>query len=347
MDKLVITRPDDWHLHLRDGAMMASVLPYTCERFARAIVMPNLRSPVTTVAQAAEYRQRILSALPDNSNFTPLMTLYLTDNTSEQEIKAAGDAEIVVAIKYYPSGSTTHSDAGVTAIENVFPALESMEKYGLPLLLHGESTDPSVDVFDREKVFIDQTLEPLANRFSELKIVFEHISTADAVEFILQARHGVGATITPQHMLLNRNALFDQGLRPHNYCLPVLKREQHRQRILEAATGGSKRFFLGTDSAPHAVADKQSACGCAGIFSAHAGIELYAEAFDQAGQLDRLEAFASYHGADFYGLQRNTDTITLHREPRRIDERLTFGEQSLTPFRAGTDLAWSLESRDD
>ncbi|MCZ6912668.1 MAG: dihydroorotase [Proteobacteria bacterium] len=347
MDKLVITRPDDWHLHLRDDAMLASVLPYTCERFSRAVVMPNLSPPITTVAQAAEYRQRILQARPADSSFSPLMTLYLTDNTTDEEIRKVAAAEFVVAVKYYPAGATTLSDAGVTAIEKVYRTLDCMQANDVPLLVHGEATDLSVDVFDREKAFIDQTLAPLAGRYPQLRMVFEHISTTDAVDFVLAARQGIAATITPQHLLLNRNALFAKGLQPHHYCLPVLKSERHRLRVLEAATSGSERFFLGTDSAPHATEDKQSACGCAGIFSAHAAIELYAEAFDQAGRLDRLEAFASHYGADFYQLPRNEETVTLTKSSWTVSRTLEFGKQDLTPLRAGSEVAWRLEHNND
>ena len=347
MDKLVITRPDDWHLHLRDDAMLASVLPFTCERFARAVVMPNLDPPITTVEMAADYRQRILQARPADSSFSPLMTLYLTDNTTDKEIEKAAATEFVVAVKYYPAGATTLSEAGVTAIEKVYTALDCMQASDVPLLVHGEATDLSVDVFDREKAFIDQTLAPLAEKFPQLRIVFEHISTADAVEFVLGSRQGIAATITPQHLLLNRNALFADGLQPHHYCLPVLKGERHRLRVLEAATCGSERFFLGTDSAPHATVDKQSSCGCAGIFSAHAAIELYAEAFAQVGRLDRLEAFASHHGADFYRLPRNQETITLAKIPWTVSRTIDFGQQDLTPLRAGGEVAWRLERNDD
>ena len=347
MDKLVITRPDDWHLHLRDDALLASVLPYTCARFTRAVVMPNLDPPITTVAQATEYRQRILAARPAGSNFSPLMTLYLTDDTTAGEIRKAAAAEFVVAVKYYPAGATTLSDAGVTAIEKVYAAIDAMQAGDVPLLVHGEATDPTVDVFDREKAFIDQTLAPLADKFPRLRIVFEHITTADAVDFVLASRQGIAATITAHHILLNRNALFGQGLQTHHYCLPVLKRERHRQCVLEAATSGTERFFLGTDSAPHATADKQSACGCAGIFSAHAAIELYAEAFAQAGRLDRLEAFASHHGPDFYRLPRNQETITLTKNPWTVSRTLEFGQHDLTPFRAGEEVAWRLGPDDD
>ena len=305
--------------------------------------MPNLQPPITTVDQAMEYRQRILEARPAHSDFSPLMTLYLTDDTSAEEIKKASASESVIAIKYYPAGATTNSAAGVTAIEKIYPTLECMQDCDLPLLVHGEATDPSIDVFDREQAFIDQTLAPLAEKFPGLRIVFEHISTSDAVDFVLTARSGIAATITPQHILLNRNALFAPWLQPHHYCLPVLKREQHRQRVLAAATSGSERFFLGTDSAPHSTADKQSTCGCAGIFSAHAAIELYAEAFDQAGQLDRLEGFASHFGADFYRLPRNPETITLSKNSWRVGETLEFGLQDLTPFRAGLEVAWRME----
>ncbi len=347
MDKLVITRPDDWHLHLRDDAMLASVLPFTCERFARAVVMPNLDPPITTVEMAAGYRQRILQARPADSSFSPLMTLFLTDNTTDKEIQKTAATDFVVGVKYYPAGATTQSEAGVTAIEKVYAALDCMQASDVPLLVHGEATDLTVDVFDREKAFIDQTLAPLAEKFPHLRIVFEHISTADAVEFVLGSREGIAATITPQHLLLNRNALFADGLQPHHYCLPVLKGERHRLRVLEAATCGSERFFLGTDSAPHATVDKQSSCGCAGIFSAHAAIELYAEAFTQVGRLDRLEAFASHHGADFYRLPRNQETITLAKIPWTVSRTIDFGQQDLTPLRAGSEVAWRLERNDD
>ena len=342
MTTLVITRPDDWHLHLRDDQMLRSVLRHTAIRFARAIVMPNLAPPITKVDAAAAYRQRILSALPQGADFTPLMTLYLTDGTRKKDVREAKASGLVFGVKLYPAGATTHSDAGVTRIEHTFEVLECMAEIGLPLLVHGESTDPTVDVFDREKRFIDDTLVPLVERFPSLNIVFEHVTTRDAVQFVESARTGVAATITPQHILCNRNAMFQGGLRPHNYCLPVLKAEKHRTAVLEAATGGNPRFFLGTDSAPHLQGSKESGCGCAGIYSAHAGIELYAEAFAQAERLDRLEAFASHHGADFYGLPRNENTITLIDEPWTVPDAYAVGDDRLVPFRAGQTVGWSL-----
>lgn len=344
MTSLVITRPDDWHLHLRDDQILRSVLPHTAARFARAIVMPNLAPPITTANAAAAYRQRILAALPEGADFTPLMTLYLTDGTRPEDVREAKASHLVFGVKLYPAGATTHSDAGVTRIEHCFEVLECMADVGLPLLVHGESTDPAVDVFDREKRFIDTTLGLLVERFPSLKIVFEHVTTQDAVQFVQSARIGVGATITPQHILCNRNALFEGGLRPHHYCLPVLKAERHRLAVLEAATGGNPRFFLGTDSAPHLQGNKESDCGCAGIYSAHAGIELYAEAFAQAGRLDRLEGFASHHGADFYGLHRNENTITLIDEPWKVPDSYPVGDTRLVPFRAGQTIGWSLAS---
>jgi len=340
---ITLTRPDDWHLHLRDGAALAAVLPHSARQFARAIVMPNLRPPVTTVALARAYRERILAALPPNARFAPLMTLYLTDNTAPQEIALARASGVVHAVKYYPAGATTNSDSGVTSLERCFPALEAMEKADLPLLLHGEVTDPEVDVFDRERAFIDSVLPQITRRFAGLRLVLEHATTREAVQYVSAAPAGVAATITAHHLLLNRNALFAGGIRPHHYCLPLLKREAHRQALLQAATGGSPRFFLGTDSAPHARRGKESACGHAGIYSAHAAIELYAEAFDAAGALDRLEAFASFHGADFYRLPRNTERITLRRERWQVQSVLALGEDELVPLRAGEPLAWRLQ----
>lgn len=343
-DKLMLTRPDDWHLHLRDGNAMRSVLPDTARRFARAIVMPNLKPPVVTTAQAADYRARILSALPQElaGQFEPLMTLYLTDATAPDEITRAKESGIVQGIKLYPAGATTHSDDGVTDIARCGAALAQMEKLDMPLLVHGEVTDPAVDIFDREKIFIDRMLIPLQQRFPGLRIVFEHITTREAVEFVQSASGRIAATITPHHLMLNRNALFTGGLRPHHYCLPVLKREIHRQALVAAATGGHARFFLGTDSAPHPVSGKESACGCAGIYSAHAAIEFYAEVFEQAGRLSRLEAFASFHGPDFYGLPRNTGQISLIKQSWQIPEQVAFGEQTLIPLRAGEQARWKL-----
>jgi dihydroorotase len=340
---LTITRPDDWHLHLRDGEAMRSVVGATARVFGRAIVMPNLEPPVTTVAQAAAYRERIAAALPSGSHFAPLLTLYLTDNTPVAQIAEARRSGFVVGVKYYPAGATTNSDAGVTAIERVYSVLEAMQKHALPLLVHGEVTASEVDVFDRERVFIDQVLARIIHDFPELKVVLEHITTREAADFIAAAPAHVGATITPQHLLHSRNALFAAGfLRPHWYCRPILKREGHRQALLEAATGGNAKFFLGTDSAPHARDTKESASGCAGCYTAHAALELYAEAFDAAGALDRLEGFASFHGADFYGLPRNRDVVTLSREAWVVPAEYAFGAQTVVPLNAGATMAWRI-----
>ena len=338
---LTLTRPDDWHLHLRDGAAMAAVLPHTAAQFARALVMPNLRPPVTTAAAAADYRERILAARPAGCDFQPLMSLYLTDNTSPDEVRRARDAG-VVAFKLYPAGATTNSDAGVTDLGKTRATLEAMQREGLLLLVHGEVTDPEVDLFDREAVFIERVMQPLRRDFPALKVVFEHITTLEAAQYVAEADAHTAATITAHHLLYNRNALFMGGLRPHYYCLPVLKRERHRQALVAAATGGSPKFFIGTDSAPHAAALKeQSVCG-AGCFTAPAALELYAEAFEAAGALHRLEAFASFHGPDFYGLPRNTGTVTLRREPRTLPETLPFGDAVIKPLRAGETLTWTL-----
>jgi dihydroorotase len=342
MDRLTIGRPDDWHLHLRDGPAMASVLADSARRFARAVVMPNLKPPVRTTQQALHYRDRILGALPEGSDFEPLMTLYLTDDTPAEEIVRAKLSGRVLGVKLYPAGATTHSDAGVTRISRCFAALEKMERLGLPLLIHGESTDPAVDVFDREKAFIEEILGPTVERFSGLKIVLEHITTRDAVHYVEVTGANIAATITAHHLLLNRNALFLGGIRPHHYCLPVLKREEHREALVAAATSGNPKFFLGTDSAPHARATKEAACGCAGIYTAHAAIELYATAFEEAGALDRLDAFASQHGADFYGLPRNKGSVTLVREEWTVPGTLRFGGEELVPMRAGETIPWKL-----
>ena len=340
---LTITRPDDWHLHLRDGAALAAVLPFTAQQFARAIVMPNLRPPVTTTAQAQAYRERIVAALPAGAAFEPLMTLYLTDNTPPDEIRRAKAAGIV-AVKLYPAGATTNSDAGVTDLSRCRTTLEAMQREGLLLLVHGEVTDPEVDVFDREAVFIERVMQPLRRDFPELKVVFEHITTQDAADYVAGSDAHTAATITAHHLLYSRNALFAGGLRPHYYCLPVLKRERHRRALVAAATSGSNRFFLGTDSAPHAAAMKeQSVCG-AGCFTAPAALELYAEAFEAAGALDRLEGFASFHGPDFYGLARNRGSVTLRREPWVLPEALPFGDALIKPLRAGETLNWKLPS---
>ncbi|NOQ90859.1 MAG: dihydroorotase [Gammaproteobacteria bacterium] len=339
--QLTITQPDDWHLHLRDGDFLNSVAPFTARQFARAIVMPNLNPPVTTVIQAVEYLDRILAAV-GGTDFEPLMTLYLTDNTPAEEIIAARKSCFIKGLKLYPAGATTNSDAGVTDIRHCDAALEEMQKSGLPLLVHGEVTDPQIDVFDREKVFIDKTLQPLTQRFPELKIVFEHITTKEAADFVMQSADNVAATITPQHLLLNRNALFQGGLQPHIYCLPVLKRDTHQQALLEIIRSGHKQFFLGTDSAPHSKLKKESACGCAGIFSAHAAIEIYATIFEQQGALDKLEAFASFNGPDFYGLPRNSKTITLKKEDWLVPDEYSLGDDTLVPFLAGQTISWKL-----
>ncbi|MGH8751676.1 MAG: dihydroorotase [Burkholderiales bacterium] len=340
--KIILTRPDDWHVHLRDGVHLRAVVADTARRFARAIVMPNLRLPVTTTQAALAYRKRILAALPKKIKFEPLMTLYLTDKTSPREIIKARQSGVIHGVKYYPAGATTHSDAGVTEIEKCRAALEQMQKQDLPLLVHGEVSDPQVDMFDREKIFIERVLAPLMQRFPRLRIVFEHITTREAVEFVNSAPPNIGATITAHHLLLNRGALFAGGLRPHHYCLPVLKHETHRRALIEAAAGGDPKFFLGTDSAPHAQSAKESACGCAGIYTAHAAIELYAEAFESVNALDKLEAFASFHGADFYRLPRNTETITLVKQSKRVPKSMKFGKENLIPLRAGEHLSWRI-----
>ena len=342
MRSITITRPDDWHLHLRDGDHLRAVLPDTARRFARAIVMPNLRPPVTTTEAALRYRERVLAALPHGSAFEPLMTLYLTDNTAPGEIVAARASAVVHAVKYYPAGATTNSESGVTDLAKCAPVFEAMEKHGMPLLVHGEVTDPHVDVFDRERVFLERVLEPLVERHAGLRVVMEHITTKQAAEYIAQAPTRVAATVTAHHLLINRNALFEGGIRPHHYCLPVAKREEHRQALVAAATSGNARFFLGTDSAPHARHTKEHACGCAGIYTAHGGIELYAEAFAVAGALDRLEGFASRYGAEFYGLPANRDTITLVEEASPVPQEIAFGADALVPFRAGAKLAWRM-----
>ena len=343
MQTLTITRPDDFHLHVRDNTMMQSVVNYTAARFARAIIMPNLLPPVVTTKMASAYRDRILAAVDRQYNFEPLMTLYLTDNTSAGEIRAASQSGFVHAVKYYPAGATTHSDQGITAIEKTYPALEALSECGLPLLVHGEINDNDTDIFDRETRFIDKILVPLTADFPDLKIVLEHITTAAAVDFIVQTPGPVAATITPQHLLLNRNALFNGGLRPHHYCLPILKREADRKAILTAATSGNPKFFLGTDSAPHARGAKESHCGCAGVFSAPVALELYTEAFDKAGTLDRLEAFSAHYGADFYELPRNKDRITLIRREHTIPTTLPFETEELVPFRAGDTCTWQIK----
>ncbi len=339
---LTLRRPDDWHVHLRDGAALAAVVGFTARRFGRAIVMPNLANPVTTVQAAREYRQRILDVLPAASRFEPLMTLYLHDAMSPAEIDAARTSGFIHGVKLYPAGATTHSSAGVRNLSGLSGVIDRMQETGLPLLVHGEVTDPAVDIFDREARFIDTVLAPLLQKFQGLKVVFEHITTGHAAQFVRDARAGVAATITPQHLLLNRNALFQGGIRPHHYCLPILKRESDRVALLEAATSGNPKFFLGTDSAPHERATKETACGCAGIFTAHAAIELYAEAFDSNKKLDELEQFASINGSNFYGVPVHTETITLERCEWQVPASYAFAEGELIPYRAGTSVGWKL-----
>ena len=340
--QLEITRPDDWHLHLRDGKAMAHVASATAVVFGRAVVMPNLKPPVTTVDGALAYRDRILAALPGGTPFEPLLTLYLTDTTPVDEVRRARD-EGFVGFKLYPAGATTNSDDGVTDMDRVAPVIEAMEREGMVLLVHGEVTDPAVDIFDREKVFIDRVLEPLLRRHEGIRVVFEHVTTAEAVDFVRSSPPRIGATITPQHLLLNRNAILVGGVRPHHYCLPVLKREIHRQALVEAATGGDRRFFLGTDSAPHARSTKETGCGCAGCYSAHVALPLYAEVFDEAGALDRLAAFASFHGADFYGRPRNPGRVRLVKESWTVPPSYRFGEEVVVPLRAGEEIKWRVE----
>jgi dihydroorotase len=342
MQRLTITKPDDWHLHLRDGEPLRAVVSDSATRFARAIIMPNLKPPVVDTRMALAYRERILAALPRDVGFEPLMSLYLTDKTSPLEIRRAGGSGAVFAVKYYPAGVTTNSEFGVTDVRNCLATLEVMSEIGMPLLVHGEVAEPDVDVFDREKIFIERTLVPLLGRVPRLKVVMEHITTVDAVKFVLAAPGNIGATITAHHLLLNRNALFDGGIRPHHYCLPVLKREEHRLALISAVASGNPKFFLGTDSAPHARQAKETSCGCAGIYTAHAGIELYAEAFDAASALDKLEAFASFHGADFYGLPRNREQIALAQREWSVPDEVPFGQSTLVPFRAGGVVRWSL-----
>ena len=341
---LTLTQPDDWHVHLRDGPALAAVVGATARQFRRAIVMPNLKPPIATVAAASAYRQRILDALPAHSAFEPLMTLYLTDRTTPDEIRAARASGIVHAVKYYPAGATTNSDSGVTAIKNTYDALAAMQETKLPLLVHGEVTDAAVDIFDRERVFVETILPRIVRDFPGLKIVLEHITTREAADFVLAAPAGVGATLTPQHLLYNRNAMLAGGIRPHHYCLPILKRESHREALIAAATSGNPKFFLGTDSAPHAAHTKEHSCGCAGCYSAPVALELYAQAFESAGALDRLEAFASFFGPDFYGLPRNTQSVMLRREEWTVPAELAFGDDRIVPLRAGETLRWKLDA---
>lgn len=341
--ELTISQPDDWHLHLRDETALIRTVPDTARYFGRAIIMPNLRPPVTDTKLAIAYRDRILQARPKGNSFEPLMTLYLTDNTSAEEIQRAFKSKVVHAVKLYPAGATTNSDAGVTDLKHCSAALEKMQDLGMPLLVHGEVTSPDIDVFDREKAFIDLILTPLLKDFPDLKVIFEHITTADAVDFVSSADSRIAATITPHHLLLNRNDLLVGGVHPHNYCLPVLKRNTHQQALIKAATSGSPKFFLGTDSAPHVQGAKETACGCAGIYSAHAAIELYAEAFEAAGALDKLEGFSSHYGADFYQMPRNNTTITLIKQAWDVPESYAFAEQALIPMRAGESISWQVK----
>jgi len=338
---LSITQPDDWHLHLRDGEALKTTVAHSARVFARAIVMPNLKPPVTTVAQALSYRQRIASYIPEGSTFEPLMTLYLTEQLDSQEVLRAHEEDCVQAIKFYPAGATTNSESGVAELECVYPALEKMAELGLPLLIHGEVTDAAVDIFDRERVFIETVLAPLTQKFPHLKIVLEHITTKDAVDFVTEQGENIAATITPHHLLLNRNDLLAGGVRPHFYCLPILKRNIHQRALVEAATSGNSKFFLGTDSAPHEITTKETSCGCAGIYSAHAALELYAEVFEAAGALDKLEGFASFYGADFYCLPRNTTQITLKKTPTTVPAEFSFSGGSVIPMRANESISWS------
>ncbi|CAL4974086.1 unnamed protein product [Urochloa decumbens] len=339
-EQLIITRPDDWHLHVREGEVLEAVLPHSARHFGRAIIMPNLKPPVTTTARAVEYREEIMRALPPGSSFVPLMTLYLTDNTSPEEIKLARKSGVVFAVKLYPAGATTNSQDGVTDVEKCLPVLEEMVRQEMPLLVHGEVTDPHVDTFDREKVFIDRILAPLVQKLPQLKIVMEHITTMDAVNFIESCEGHVAATVTPQHLLLNRNALFQGGLQPHSYCLPILKRETHRQAILSAVTSGSRRYFLGTDSAPHDKRNKERSCGCAGIYSAPVALSLYAKVFEEAGALDKLEAFTSFNGPDFYGLPRNTSKIILRKSAWKVPATYIYSSGEIVPMFTGSTLEW-------
>lgn len=344
MQKLILTKPDDWHLHVRNGAILKAVIGHTARQFGRAIIMPNLKPPIITVSQALLYRQEILSALPENSDFEPLMTLYLSSETTAEEIALAAQSDYIHGIKLYPAGATTNSEAGVPNIKQIYPQLAAMEKSGLPLLIHGEVTDPDCDIFDRERVFVDKVLSSIIHDFPGLRIVLEHVTTKEAVEFVKSQSSNLAATITPQHLLYNRNALLAGAIRPHNYCLPVLKREEHRQALLSAATSGDSRFFLGTDSAPHLRSDKESACGCAGCFNAFAALPLYAEAFEHVGALEKLEAFASFYGADFYRLPRNTATIMLEKNPWQVPNSYDNEKTSIIPLKAGEVLTWQLAS---
>ncbi len=347
MQSLTFTRPDDWHLHVRDGSALNTVVPHSARQFARAIIMPNLKPPITTTAMALAYRRSILEAVPEGDHFEPLMTLYLTESTTHGDVRTASENPHIHAFKLYPAGATTHSDAGVKRLERIFPILETMQRLDLPLLVHGEKIDSEIDLFDREKAFIDDELTSVIEHFPALRIVFEHATTRDAVQFVLESGPNIAATITPQHLVLNRNALFDGGIRPHHYCLPILKREAHRKALIAAATGESRKFFLGTDSAPHPQRLKESSCGCAGCYTAHAALELYAELFEKAGALDRLEGFSSFYGPDFYRLRRNSGTITLEKRPWQVPAHYPFADQMLIPLKAGEQLAWKCTSKSE
>ncbi|MCF6203392.1 MAG: dihydroorotase [Methylococcaceae bacterium] len=340
MDKLTLIRPDDWHLHVRNGEILRSVIAHTAKQFSRAIIMPNLKPPISIVKQALIYRQEIIQALPVESTFSPLMTLYLTGSTTKDEVKKSAESEHIHAFKLYPAGATTNSDSGVNNIKSIYPVLEAMEQVDIPLLIHGEVTDNNCDIFDREKVFVESSLSNIVKNFPNLRIVVEHLTTKEAVDFVISSSNKVAATITPQHLLFNRNAILAGGIRPHLYCLPILKREYHRQSLIKAATSGNPKFFLGTDSAPHLTGAKENSCGCAGCYSAYAALELYAEAFEQENALDKLEGFASFFGADFYQLPRNTQTITLKKQPWTVPDSYQIGNETITPLKAGEDLHW-------
>lgn len=341
MDKITLIQPDDWHLHVRQGKVLKTVISHTARQFARAIIMPNLQPPISTVEQALAYRNEIMSALPPNSSFSPLMTLYLTNSTNQNEVKKAAESEHIHAFKLYPAGATTNSASGVSHLQSIYPILETMEEVDLPLLIHGEVTDSDCDIFDREKIFIESSLKDIVDRFPNLRIVVEHVTTKEAVDFIISASNNIAATITPQHLLFNRNAILVGGIHPHNYCLPILKREKHRLALIKAATSGNPKFFLGTDSAPHTKTAKENSCGCAGCYSAYAALELYAEAFEQADSLDKLEGFASFFGADFYRLPRNTKTITLQKKSWTVPESYQLKDEQIIPLKASETLSWS------
>lgn len=342
MDKLTLIQPDDWHLHVRNGAILHKVIAHTAQQFARAIIMPNLMPPVSTVDLALQYHRKIVHALPSGSTFEPLMTLYLTNTTTKEEVNKAAKSEIIHAFKLYPAGATTNSDSGVNDLQAIYPILEAMEKYDIPLLIHGEVTDINCDIFDRERIFVESSLSDIAKQFSSLRIVVEHVTTKEAVDFVISSSNKIAATITPQHLMFNRNAILAGGIRPHHYCLPIIKREHHRQALVEAATSGNPKFFLGTDSAPHLTGAKENSCGCAGCYSAHAALELYAEVFEQVNALDKLEGFASFFGPDFYQLPRNSNTVTIIKQQWTVPSKYQVESESITPLKAGESLSWKL-----